>query len=61
MGELFLMTTLTYIGANQEQSLWNMFDKYDRVYAFEPDPEIFYQLDKRFRQFELDSYWEIKL
>lgn len=55
------MTTLTYIGANQEQYLWNMFDKYGRVYAFEPDPEMFYQLYKRFRQFELDSYWEIKL
>ena len=46
------MTTLVYIGANQGHSLWDMFDKYDRVYAFEPDPEMFYQLNKRFRQFE---------
>jgi len=46
------MTTLVYIGANQGNSLWGIFDKYDKVYAFEPDPEIFEILKKRYRQFE---------
>lgn len=46
------MTTLIYIGANQGNSLWDIFDKYDEVYAFEPDPEIFEQLNRKFRQFE---------
>lgn len=46
------MTTLVYIGANQGRSLWDIFDKYDIVYAFEPDPEMFEQLNRRFKQFE---------
>lgn len=46
------MTTLVYIGANQGGSLWDIFDKYDSVYAFEPDPEMFEQLNRRFKQFE---------
>lgn len=46
------MTTLVYIGANHGNSLWQIFDKYDEVYAFEPDPEIFEQLNRKFKQFE---------
>jgi len=46
------MSTLVYVGANIGNSLWGIFDKFDEVYAFEPDPEIFEQLNKRFRQFE---------
>lgn len=46
------MKTLVYIGANQGNSLWNLFDKYDKVYAFEPDPEVFCALNSRFKQFE---------
>jgi len=46
------MTTLVYVGANQGNSLWEVFDKYDEVYAFEPDPEIFQELNRKFRQFE---------
>jgi len=46
------MTTLVYVGANTGNSLWGIFDKFDKVYAFEPDPEIFDQLKRRFRQFE---------
>jgi len=46
------MTTLVYIGANCGNSLWNLIDKFDSVYAFEPDPEIFEQLNRRYRQFE---------
>ena len=46
------MTTLVYIGANYGNSLWGIFDKYDKVYAFEPDPEIFDELNRKFKQFE---------
>lgn len=46
------MTTLIYIGANEGYSLWNIFDKYDQVYAFEPDPEMFEILNKKYKQFE---------
>lgn len=46
------MSTLVYIGANTGYTLWSLFDKFDKVYAFEPDPEMFSELDKRFRQFE---------
>ena len=46
------MSTLVYVGANAGNSLWGIFDKFDKVYAFEPDPEIFEQLNRRFRQFE---------
>ena len=45
-------TTLVYVGSNVGNSLWGIFDKFDRVYAFEPDPEIFEQLNRRFGQFE---------
>jgi FkbM family methyltransferase len=46
------MTTLVYIGANTGNSLWELFNHYDKVYAFEPDPEIFLKLSKRYKQFE---------
>lgn len=46
------MTTLIYIGTNEGNSLWNVFDKYDQVYAFEPDPEMFEILNKKYEQFE---------
>jgi|TARA_B100001939_G_scaffold52335_1_gene41552 FkbM family methyltransferase len=46
------MSTLVYVGANVGSSLWSMFDKFDDVYVFEPDPEMFSQLKKRYKQFE---------
>lgn len=46
------MKTLVYVGANIGNSLWGIFDKFDKVYTFEPDPKIFDQLERRFRQFE---------
>lgn len=46
------MTTLVYIGANNGYTLWSLFDKFDKVYAFEPDPEVFSELNSKFRQFE---------
>jgi len=46
------MSTLVYVGANYGNSLWNMIQDYDQVYAFEADPEIFSELNKTFRQFE---------
>ena len=46
------MSVLVYVGANQGNSLWEIFDKYDQVYAFEPDPEMFEKLNIRFKQFE---------
>ena len=46
------MSTLVYVGANTGWSLYGIFDKYDRVYAFEPDPEMFSQLKTRLAQFE---------
>ena len=47
-----IMSVLVYVGANQGNSLWEIFDKYDQVYAFEPDPEMFEKLNRRFKQFE---------
>lgn len=46
------MTTLVYVGANVGVSLWGLFDKFDEVYVFEPDPEMFSDLKRRFNQFE---------
>ena len=46
------MTTLVYVGANEGSTLWNLIDKFDSVYVFEPDPEMFSELKKRFKQFE---------
>lgn len=46
------MSTLVYIGANEGNSLWGIFDKFDKVYAFEPNPEVYKILRRRFRQFE---------
>ena len=45
-------TVLVYVGANQGNSLSELYDKFDKVYAFEPDPEIFSVLVSRFGQFE---------
>jgi len=46
------MKTLVYVGANVGSSLWSIFDKFDSVYVFEPDPEMFSTLKKRYKQFE---------
>ena len=46
------MSTLVYIGTNEGNSLWGIFDKFDKVYAFEPNPEVYKILCRRFRQFE---------
>jgi len=46
------MSTLVYIGTNEGNSLWGIFDKFDKVYAFEPNPEVYKILRRRFRQFE---------
>lgn len=46
------MSTLVYIGTNEGNSLWGLFDKFDKVYAFEPNPEVFANLRRRFAQFE---------
>ena len=46
------MSTLVYIGTNEGNSLWGIFAKFDKVYAFEPNPEVYKILRRRFRQFE---------
>lgn len=46
------MKTLIYVGANTGDSLWSIFNGYDRVYAFEPDPEIFKTLSSKYKQFD---------
>ena len=46
------MSTLVYVGANEWNSLWGIFDKFDKVYAFEPNPEVYNILRRRFKQFE---------
>ena len=46
------MSTLVYIGANVGNSLWGLFDKFDRVFVFEPDPETFEKLSGKYKQFE---------
>ena len=46
------MSTLVYVGANEGNSLWGIFDKFDKVYAFEPNPEVYDVLRRRFMQFE---------
>ena len=40
------MSTLVYLGANTGFSLYQIFDKYDQVYAFEPDKTAFEVLKK---------------
>lgn len=42
------MTVLVYIGTNEGDGLVEYIDLYDKVYAFEPDPEIFKKLTDRF-------------
>ena len=46
------MSTLVYIGTNEGNSLWGLFDKFDKVYAFEPNPEVFANVRRRFGNFE---------
>ena len=46
------MSTLVYLGANTGFSLYQLIDKFDQVYAFEPDPETFKELKRRVGQFE---------
>lgn len=47
-----IMSTLVYVGANEGVSLWHIFNLFDDVHVFEPDPEIFSRLKKRYKQFE---------
>jgi len=42
------MTTLIYIGTNEGSGLEEYIDLYDKVYAFEPDPEMFDKLVTKF-------------
>lgn len=42
------MSILVYIGANNGYSLEEYIDLYDKVYAFEPDPEMFDKLANKF-------------
>lgn len=42
------MSTLVYIGTNEGEGLSEYIDLYDKVYAFEPDPEMFENLVNRF-------------
>jgi len=42
------MSILVYIGANDGYSLEEYIDLYDKVYAFEPDPEMFDKLVNKF-------------
>ena len=46
------MSILVYVGVNEGNSLWGIFDKFDKVYAFEPNPEVYNILRRRFKQFE---------
>ena len=46
------MSTLVYVGANEGVSLWGLIEHFDEVHVFEPDPEIFAKLKKRYKQFE---------
>lgn len=43
------MATLVYVGTNEGEGLKEYIDLYDKVYAFEPDPEIFQILVNRFQ------------
>ena len=45
------MSTLVYVGANVGGSLWSMFQQYDSVYVFEPNPEIFSQLKNTYNAY----------
>ena len=39
------MTTLVYVGANKGGSLRRIYQQFDQVIAFEPDPEMFADLE----------------
>jgi FkbM family methyltransferase len=47
-----LMSTLVYIGANVGFSLGALFRDFDKVYAFEPDPEMFEQLSSTYESYK---------
>ncbi len=42
------MKTLVYVGANTGFTLWGIFDKFDYVCVFEPDPEMYEELKSRY-------------
>lgn len=42
------MKSLVYVGANQGHSLGMLVNTFEKVYAFEPDPEMFSTLKSRF-------------
>jgi len=42
------MSTLVYVGTNEGNGLEEYVDLYDKVYAFEPDPEMFKALVDKF-------------
>jgi len=46
------MSTLVYIGTNVGFTFGQLFRRFDRVYAFEPDPEMFEQLNNRFGSYD---------
>ena len=45
-------TVLVYVGANQGNSLSELYSKFDRVYAFEPDPEMYQVLQQRYQSYD---------
>lgn len=46
------MSTLVYVGANVGHSFGRILRHFDKVYAFEPDPEMFSQLENRYGSME---------
>ncbi len=46
------MSTLVYIGANVGFSLGPLIKNFDQVYAFEPDPEMFEQLNQSYGSYD---------
>ena len=46
------MTTLVYIGTNVGTTFGSLFQYFDKVYGFEPDPEMFEQLNNRFGSYD---------
>ena len=46
-----MKTIAFYIGANLGYGMKKYADEYDEVHAFEPDPEIFYQLKNNYKSY----------
>lgn len=42
------MDTLVYVGANVGDSLGRIANNFEKIYAFEPDPEMYEQLSKKY-------------